>query len=149
MLVFKTLIPPSVLNNKFARYSSHFLSTFQPITPTYWPAMWLLKMLLMFSWETLVCNKTSLVAQTVKHLPTMWETWVRSMGGEDPLEKEMATYSSTLAWKIPWEEPVRLQSMGLQRIGHDWTTELNWWLSNIPSYKYITSSLSIHLSMGI
>ena len=56
----------------------------------------------------------------VKSLPTMRETWFQSLGGEDPLEKEMATYSSTLAWKIPWtEEPSRLQSMGLQRVGHD------------------------------
>ena len=56
----------------------------------------------------------------VKRLPTMWETGVRSLGREDPLEKEMATHSSTLAWKIPWtEEPGRLQSMGSQRIGHD------------------------------
>ena len=59
------------------------------------------------------------MAQTVKHLPTMRETWVRSPGGEDPLEEEMATHSSTLAWKIPWEEPGRLQSMWLQRVGHD------------------------------
>ena len=58
---------------------------------------------------------TSLVAQTVKRLPTMQETRVRSLGWEDALEKEMATHSSTLAWKIPWmEEPGRLQSMGLQ-----------------------------------
>ena len=50
----------------------------------------------------------------------MWETWVQSLGGEDPLEKEMATHSSTLAWKIPWmEEPRRLQSMGSERVGHD------------------------------
>ena len=63
---------------------------------------------------------TSLVAQTVKHLPTMQETQVQSLGREDPLEKEMATHSSTLAWKIPWtEEHHRLQSMGLQRVGHD------------------------------
>ena len=56
----------------------------------------------------------------VKHLPTMWETQVRSLGWEDPLEKEMVTHSSTLAWKIPsMEEPGRLQSMGLQRVGHD------------------------------
>ena len=59
------------------------------------------------------------MTQTVKHLPTMWETRVQSLGGEDPLEKEMATHSSTLAWKIPWtEEPGRLQSMGSQRVGH-------------------------------
>ena len=62
--------------------------------------------------------ETSLVAQTVKRLPKTWETWVRSLGQEDPLEKEMATHSSILAWKIPWtEEPGRLQSMGLQRVG--------------------------------
>ena len=63
---------------------------------------------------------TSLVAQTVKHLPAMQETWVQSLGRDDPLEKEMATHSSTLARKIPWmEEPGRLQSMGSQRVGHD------------------------------
>ena len=63
---------------------------------------------------------TSLVAQTVKRLSTMWETWVQSLGWEDPLEKEMAPHSSTLAWKIPWtEEPGRLQSMGSQRVGHN------------------------------
>ena len=62
----------------------------------------------------------SLVAQMVKHLPAVRETWVRSLGWEDPLEKEMATHSSTLACKIPWtEEPGRLQSMGSQRVGHD------------------------------
>ena len=54
------------------------------------------------------------MAQTVKRLPAMWETWVQSLGREDPLEKEIATHSSTLAWRIPWtEEPGRLQSMGL------------------------------------
>ena len=61
------------------------------------------------------------MAQTVKRLLTMWEAdWVRSLGREDPLEKEMATHSSTLAWKISWtEEPSRLQSVGSQRVGHD------------------------------
>ena len=62
----------------------------------------------------------SLVAQRVKRLPTMLETQVQSLGWEDPLEKAMATHSSTLAWKILWtEKPGRLQSMGLQRVGHD------------------------------
>ena len=62
----------------------------------------------------------SLVAQRVKSLPPMQETWVRTLGQEDPLEKEMATHSSILDWKIPWmEEPGRLQSMGSQRIRHD------------------------------
>ena len=56
----------------------------------------------------------------VKHLPTMRETRVQSLGQEDPLKKEMATHSSTLAWKIPWiEEPGRLQSIGSKRVGHD------------------------------
>ena len=56
----------------------------------------------------------------VKHLPTMPETWVQSLGQEDPLEKEMETHSSILAWEIPWtEEPGGLQSMGKQRVGHD------------------------------
>ena len=55
----------------------------------------------------------------VKHLPVIWKTWVRSLGWEDPRKKEMATQSSTLAWKFPWmEEPGRLQSMGSQRVGH-------------------------------
>ena len=63
---------------------------------------------------------TSLVAQTVKRLSIMRETWVRSLGWEDPLEKEMASHSRTIAWKMPWmQEPGRLQSMGLQRVGHD------------------------------
>ena len=60
------------------------------------------------------------MAQRLKRLPAIWETWVRSLGWEDPLEKEMATHSSTLAWKISWtEEPCRLQSMRSQRVGHD------------------------------
>ena len=63
---------------------------------------------------------TSLVAQTVKGLPTMWETQVRFLGWEDPLEKEMATHSSIIAWKIPWmEEPGWLLSVGSQRVGHN------------------------------
>ena len=59
----------------------------------------------------------SLVAQRLKRLPLMWETWVRSLGWEDPLEKEMAIHSNILAWRIPWtEKPSRLQSMGSQRV---------------------------------
>ena len=61
-----------------------------------------------------------MVAQMVKSLPTMWETQVQSLGWEYPLEKEMATHSRTLAWKIPWMEDCgRLQSMGSQRVGHN------------------------------
>ena len=67
--------------------------------------------------------KASLVAQTVKHLIAVQETRVRFLGREDPLEKEMAIDSNTLAWKISWtEEPDRLQSMGSQRVGHDFTS---------------------------
>ena len=62
----------------------------------------------------------SLTAQVVKNLPVVQETWGPSLGQEEPLEKEMDTHSSILAWRIPWtEEPGRLQSMGLQRVGHD------------------------------
>ena len=64
-------------------------------------------------------SQTSLGVQTVKHLPTMWETRVRSLGWEDLLEKEMATHSSILAWKIPWVKPDRLQSTGSQRVRHN------------------------------
>ena len=65
-------------------------------------------------------QKSSLVAQTVKHLPTLWETQVQSLGGEDPLEKTVAPHYSTLALKTPWtEEPGRLQSRGSLRVGHD------------------------------
>ena len=76
----------------------------------------------------------SLVAQTVKRLPAKWETRVRFLGWEDPLEKEMAIHSSIVAWKIPWmEEPDRLQSMGSKRVRHNWATSLYflkacWWI---------------------
>ena len=70
--------------------------------------------------ETIDIILTSLVAQMVKRLTTMWETQIQSLGQEDLLEKEMATHSSILAWRIPWmEKPGRLQSTGLQRVGHD------------------------------
>ena len=65
-------------------------------------------------------ERASLVAQRVKRLPAMQETQVKSQGREDPLEKKMATHSSTFAWKIPWmEKPGGLQSMGSQRVGHN------------------------------
>ena len=68
----------------------------------------------------------SLVAQMVKSLPAMQQIWVRSLGWEDPLEKEMAIHSRILAWKIPWtKEPNGLQSMGLQRVEHDRVTSLS------------------------
>ena len=79
------------------------------------------------------------LAQMVKRLPTVWETQVWSLGRENPLEKEMATHSSTLAWKIPWtEEPCRLQSMVSQRVRHDWAASLT------HSYVYISSVQSLN-----
>ena len=70
------------------------------------------------------------MAQTVKCMLTMQETQVRSLGGEDPLEKEMATHSSTLAWRIPWtEERDSLQSMEMQRVGHNSGTNFNFHFS--------------------
>ena len=77
----------------------------------------------------------------VKSLPAMRETQVRSLGWEDLLEKETATHSSTLAWRIPrTEEPGRLQSMGLQRVGHDWATSL------FTVYWFVLSALHPHLT---
>ena len=79
--------------------------------------------------------------QRWKHLPPMWETRVRSLGQEDPLEKEMAIHSSILSWRIPWtEKPSRLQSTGSQRVGHDWATSPRTlcsrrWRSSIQSAK--------------
>ena len=81
----------------------------------------------LFSWCKVTQSQISrqLVAQTVKNLAVMQETWFWSLGWEDPLEKGMATHSSSLAWKIPWaEEPGRLQSMGSQRVEYDWTTNI-------------------------
>ena len=73
-------------------------------------------------------NLFSLVAQMVKNLPAMQETGVQSLGQEDPLEKEIATHSSILAWRIPWtEEPGGLQSMGSQRVGHDLVPNTHTW----------------------
>ena len=78
----------------------------------------------------------SLVAQMVKSLPEVWETWVWSLGWEDPLEKEMATHSSILVWKIPWmEEPGELQPMGLPRVRHDWTTSLSLYATGLFTEK--------------
>ena len=77
----------------------------------------------MFLFSLIWPVKASPVAQLVNNLPAVLEIQVRSLGQEDPLEKEMATHSSILAWKISWtEEPGGLQSMGSQRVGHDWAT---------------------------
>ena len=78
----------------------------------------------------------SLVAQRLKHLPPMPETQVRSLGQEDPLEKEMVTHSSTLAWRIPWtEKPGKLQSTRSQRVGHDRAASLTHFNYSPPESK--------------
>ena len=89
-------------------------------------------------YNTPLIARASLVTQTVKNLPEMQKTWVRSLNQEDALEKGMATHSSILAWRIPWtEEPGGLQSMRSQRDGHDWAinthTEVSWDISNTAS----------------
>ena len=88
------------------------------VTKRYWLSVFLLG-----RWDELLCFvllRASLVAQTVKNPPAVRETWVRSLGWEDALEKEMATHSSILAWRITIDRGVwQLQSMGLQRVRHD------------------------------
>ena len=90
------------------------------------------------------------MAHTAKHLPAMQETWVRSLGQEDPLEKEMATHSSTLDWKIPWmEEPGGLQFMGSQRVGHDRATSLSLSFQHFASGGQSVGSSASVLPMNI
>ena len=117
-----------------------------------WPSSWIAWFFLI-SWplrlRTLVLlepcySRTSLVAQMVKNLPTVQETRVRSLGGEDPLEKGMGTHSSILAWRIPWtEEPGRLQSMGSPRVRHPWSnlayTSAHIMKANSPREKSLIS----------
>ena len=80
-------------------------------------------------------RQSSLVAQLVKYMPAMWETWAQSLDQEYPLEKEMVTHSSTLAWRIPWtEEQDRLQSMESQRVGQDCVTNLHF---HKAIYKFV------------
>ena len=91
-----------------------------------------------------------LVAQAVKNPPAVQETWVRSLGREDPLEQKMATHTSILAWRIPWtEEPGGLQSMGSQRVRYDWATNIfTWWSFTETQFTYqIVHSLKIYNSL--
>ena len=120
MLNFMEPIPFDLLKSFFI---NHFLSS------TY--------NLLFFTKAYFYSLFKSFLAQRLKHLPAMRETWVLSLGQEDPLEKEMATYSSILAWRIPWrEESGGLQSMGWQRVGHDWATSLSVIFMNLHFVLY-------------
>ena len=84
----------------------------------------------------LAFTRASLVAQRLKRLP-MRETWIQSLGREDPLEKELATHTSILAWRIPWtEKPGGLQPMGSQRVGLYWATSLSWLLSHFRASSF-------------
>ena len=104
------------------------------ITCMSFPGRWLIHRCLLYFWGPRM-------AQRLKRLPGMWETRVQSLGREDPLENEMATHSSTLAWIIPWtEEPGRLQSMGSQRVRHDWVTSLLWVTQPSGNLLYNTGS---------
>ena len=91
----------------------------------------------------------SLVTHTVKNLPAVQEIWVWSLSQEDSLEKEMGTHPSSLGWRIPWtEEPGGLQSMGLQRNGHDWLTlsfQLSYFYTNICLYIYTHSCICLYV----
>ena len=83
------------------------------------------KNIFLLLWLTYIFVRSSLIAQLVKNLLVVQETWVQSLGGEDPVEKEMATHSSLLAWKIPWtEESGGFRSMG-HRVRHDWATNMD------------------------
>ena len=101
---------------------------------------------IIFTITVKVTMSTELESQSLKSLPAMWKTWVQSLGWEDPLEKEIATHSSILAWRIPWmKEPDGLQSMGSQRVGHNWATSLS------LSFRilYQVDSLSLPLLFGL
>ena len=98
----------------------------------------------------MVLYGASLVAQRVKSLPAMWETPVRSLGWENSLEKEMATHSSILAWRIPWtEEPGRLQFTVWQRVRHDWATSLSFFLYSLVRYCFLPESIKGRLKYKI
>ena len=129
-----TLIQPLLLLKKINQCAIYLFLPFY-FQPTYAVMIEVGFLERTLSWVILFNFWASLVAQRLKCLPTMLETRVRSLGREDPLEKEMATHSSILAWRIPWtENPGGLQSMGSQRVGHDWAMSL----THLPfSFKLI------------
>ena len=113
------------LQGKDKRYKEHSRAGWFCFTLCHLPL--LLPLLVSPSWEAVIGKnpketRASLVAQMVKNPPAMWETWVRSLGWEDPLQEGMATHCNTRALRIPWtEEPGRLQSLGSHRVGHNWS----------------------------
>ena len=114
MLIFKPTFSLSSFTLIKRLFSFSSFSTIRVVSYVY-------LILLIFLLTILIL--ASMVSQKVRSLPVVKETWVQSMSWEDSLEKEMATHSSILAWKIQWtEEPGGLQFMGLQRVGHDWVT---------------------------
>ena len=96
--------------------------------------------------EIFICKaKIVTLWPLVKRLPAMWETWVRSLGWEDPLEKEMATHFSILAWKVPGtDDSCRLQSKGLQWVGHDRETSLHWPFKKRFANRWFRRQNAIH-----
>ena len=94
-------------------------------------------------------TRASLVAQLVKNPPAIWETWVLSLGWEDPLEEGMATHSSIPAWRIPWtEEPGGLQFLGSQRVAHDWVTKHSTDAGTSSSYSSLIEAWNSLLGLG-
>ena len=138
----RSLKPMHVVFLRVATGSCHEImshSLWSSITPRVWVNYF-------WNWNQLFnVQKPSLVAQTVKHLPAKQETRVPSQDQEDPLEKEMATHSSILAWIIPWiEVPGRLQSMGLQRVGIDWMTNTH---TNLTRAKFTTKCVPYKMGL--
>ena len=135
--------PPSFINSMFAFcccycFKEHLANHFEMSNPLYLKVRWRINGHSKASLYVLPEGRTSLVAQMVKHLPTVRETWVQSLGQEDLLEKKMATHSSILAWRIPWtEEHGRLQSIGSQRVRHNWATSLSFTLYSLNIMKCI------------
>ena len=114
----RSILFPESIGDSFKKTSPNCTLIFLDVEISWWSNI------MLNNWQVVATLRASLVAQRVKHLPAMQETQVQSLGWEDPLEKEMATHSSTLAWKIPGTEKP-LQSMGSQRVRQDWATSFH------------------------
>ena len=145
---FLKLCPGSNVDNYFATITSVIIFLHWCCKTDQCPNPYIPRLIILQSshWKHLLSPSTT-KARRLKHLPAMKETWVRSLGREDPLEKEMATHSSILAWRIPWSEELGgLQSMGSQRVGHDWGTSLSLSLSAHPTKEKNILKTSLWLS---